>query len=150
MPAGKRLAPVLAELVPVLRRFGELAIDDDTAALLVGMSAATIDRRLAGERRKHQLKGRSRTKPGSLLKSQIPMRTWADWDDAVPGFVEIDLVSHDGGNAAGQSLDADGHRHRHRLDGEPQRAQQGPQMGVGRPRRDRGGDAVPDPGGRLR
>ena len=84
MPAGKRLAPVLAELVAILRRFGELDIDDDTATLLVGMSAATIDRRLASERRKHQLKGRSRTKPGSLLKSQIPMRTWADWDDAVP------------------------------------------------------------------
>jgi hypothetical protein len=102
MPAGKRLAPMLAELVAVLRRHDELDVDDDTAALLSGMSAATIDRRLATERRKHQLKGRSRTKPGSLLKSQIPVRTWADWDDAVPGFVEIDLVSHDGGNAAGE------------------------------------------------
>ena len=66
------------------------------------MSAATIDRRLAPERKKHQLKGRSHTKPGSLLKSQIPIRTWADWDDAVPGFVEIDLVGHEGGNAAGE------------------------------------------------
>jgi hypothetical protein len=102
MPAGKRLAPILAELVAILRRFGELGIDDDTAALLAGMSAATIDRRLAPERKKHQLKGRSHTKPGSLLKSQIPIRTWADWDDAVPGFVEIDLVGHDGGNAAGE------------------------------------------------
>ena len=102
MPAGKRLAPILPELVSVLRRHDELDIDDDTAALLVGISAATIDRRLAGERRKHQLKGRSRTKPGSLLKSQIPVRTWAEWDDAVPGFVEMDLVSHDGGNAAGE------------------------------------------------
>ena len=52
--------------------------------------------------RKHQLRGRCTTKPGSLLKSQIPVRTWADWDDARPGFVEIDLVSHDGGNPAGQ------------------------------------------------
>jgi transposase InsO family protein len=102
MPTGKRLAPMLAELVAVLRRFGELDIDDDTAALLSSMSAATIDRRLAAQRRKHALKGRSRTKPGSLLKSQIPVRTWADWDDAVPGFVEIDLVAHDGGNAAGE------------------------------------------------
>ena len=102
MPTGKRLAPMLAELVAILRRFGELDVDEDTAALLAGMSAATIDRRLAGERRKHELKGRSRTKPGSLLKSQIPVRTWADWDDAVPGFVEIDLVGHDGGNAAGE------------------------------------------------
>jgi hypothetical protein len=101
MPAGKRLAPMLAELVAVLRQFGELVIDDDTAALLVSMSAATIDRRLAGERAKRQLKGRRATKPGSLLRSQIPVRTWADWDDAQPGFVEIDLVSHDGGNAIG-------------------------------------------------
>src|SRR5271166_2698468 len=102
MPAGKRLAPILDELVAILRRFGELDIDDETAALLAGMSAATIDRRLAPERKKHQLKGRSTTKPGSLLKSQIPIRTWADWDDAVPGFVEIDLVAHAGGNAAGE------------------------------------------------
>ena len=101
MPAGKRLAPMLSELVAVLRHFGELVIDDDTAALLVSMSAATIDRRLAGERTKRQLKGRRATKPGSLLRSQIPVRTWADWDDATPGFVEVDLVSHDGGNAIG-------------------------------------------------
>ena len=57
MPAGKRLAPVLAELVAILRRFAELDIDDDTAALLAGMSAATIDRRLAGERKKHAAQG---------------------------------------------------------------------------------------------
>ena len=101
MPAGKRLAPMLSELVMVLRHFGELVISDATAALLVSMSAATIDRRLASERAKHQLRGRCTTKPGSLLKSQIPVRTWADWDDARPGFVEIDLVSHDGGNLTG-------------------------------------------------
>ncbi len=102
MPAGKRLAPMLKELVAVLRHFQELVIDDATAASLVSMSAATIDRRLAPERRKHQLRGRATTKPGSLLKSQIPVRTWADWDDDRPGFVEIDLVSHDGGCAWGQ------------------------------------------------
>jgi hypothetical protein len=101
MPAGKRLAPMLSELVAVLRHFGELVVDEDTAALLVSMSAATIDRRLAPERRKHQVKGRATTKPGSLLKSQIPVRTWADWDDGRPGFVEIDLVCHDGGNLTG-------------------------------------------------
>ena len=104
MPAGKRLAPVLGELVAVLRRYEELDIDEDTATLLASMSAATIDRRLAPERKKYLARGRSRTKPGSLLKSQIPVRTWADWDDAVPGFVEIDLVSHDGGHAAGEHV----------------------------------------------
>jgi hypothetical protein len=97
MPAGKRLAPMLGELVGVLRHFRELNIDEDTAELLVSVSAATIDRRLAPERARSRLRGRVGTKPGSLLKSQIPVRTWAEWDDAVPGFVEIDLVFHDGG-----------------------------------------------------
>jgi hypothetical protein len=101
MPAGKRLAPMLTELVAVLRHFRELVISDETAALLTSMSAATIDRRLADERAKHRIKGRVGTKPGSLLKSQIPVRTWAEWDDAVPGFVEIDTVFHDGGNRGG-------------------------------------------------
>jgi hypothetical protein len=100
-PTGKRLAPVMGELVPRLRRFEELDVSDQTAALLVAMSPATMDRRLADDRAKMVLRGRSHTKPGSLLKTQIPIRTWADWDDAVPGFVEIDLVGHEGGNAIG-------------------------------------------------
>lgn len=101
MPAGKRLAPMLTELVAVLRHFRELILTDETAALLVSMSAATIDRRLADERASCKIRGRVGTKPGSLLKSQIPVRTWAEWDDAVPGFVEIDTVFHDGGNRGG-------------------------------------------------
>jgi hypothetical protein len=101
-PTGKRLAPVMVELVPTLRRFGELDISDELAALLVVMSPATMDRRLAPARAAMTVKGRSHTKPGSLLKSQIPIRTWAQWDDAVPGFVEIDLVGHEGGNSAGE------------------------------------------------
>ncbi|HYJ57531.1 MAG TPA: transposase, partial [Mycobacterium sp.] len=101
MPAGKRLAPMLGELVAVLRHFRELAINDQTAALLASMSAATIDRRLADERARCKIRGRVGAKPGSLLKSQIPVRTWAEWDDARPGFVEIDTVFHDGGNRGG-------------------------------------------------
>jgi len=101
-PTGKRLAPVLGDLVARLRRFGELEISDETATLLVAMSAATIDRRLAPDRAGMVLRGRSHTKPGSLLKDAIPIRTWAQWDDAVPGFVEIDLVGHEGGNALGE------------------------------------------------
>ena len=100
-PTGKRLAPGLPGLVAALRRHGELDIDDITAQLLCSMSAATIDRRLASDRKKLELKGRSHTKPGSLVKSQIPMRTWADWDENRPGFVEIDLVGHEGGDANG-------------------------------------------------
>jgi hypothetical protein len=101
-PAGKLLAPMLPVLVPLLRRDGELQLTDAQAQLLVRMSAATIDRKLAAERARMLPRGRSHTKPGTLLKSQIPIRTWAQWDDAVPGFVEIDLVGHDGGSPFGQ------------------------------------------------
>jgi len=46
-------------------------------------------------------KGRSGTRPGSLLKKQIPVRMFSQWDDARPGFLECDLVGHDGGNVSG-------------------------------------------------
>lgn len=101
-PAGKRLAPMLPELVPLLRRHGELDLDDATAVLLAAMSAATIDRKLAGARSKMLPHGRSHTKPGSMLKSRIAMRTWADHDEDTPGYVEVDLVAHEGGNARGR------------------------------------------------
>ncbi len=107
-PAGKRMAPFLPEIVDRLRACGELKISDEVRELLVSMSAATIDRRLAGERARLRLKGRSGTKPGSLLKSQIPIRTWADWNENKPGYVEIDCVGHEGGDPRGdfcQSLD---------------------------------------------
>ena len=84
-PAGVRLAPFLPETVARLRACGELDIDDNLAARLCAMSAATTDRRLAGDRARLAIKGRSGTKPGSLLKGQIPVRTWADLDDSRPG-----------------------------------------------------------------
>jgi len=65
----------------------------------VATSPATIDRRLAGDRAKMTLRGRTHTEPGSLLKTQIQIRAWVDWDEAVLGFVEIDLYGHEGGNA---------------------------------------------------
>jgi hypothetical protein len=92
-PTGKRLAPVLGELVARLRRFDELDISDATAAALLGMSAATMDRRLAPARAKMLPGGGSHTKPGSLLKSKIPIRTCAEWDDAVPGALTDLLTS---------------------------------------------------------
>src|ERR1700730_6365526 len=65
-PAGKRLAPFLPEIVERLIACGELDISDTTRYQLVRMSAATIDRRLAPDRARWQLRGRSLTKPGSL------------------------------------------------------------------------------------
>jgi Integrase core domain len=100
--AGKRLAPMLASLVPMLLRDGELDLDDTEAALLVAMSAATIDRRLRPAKERDGFAAMSHTKPGSILKSQIPIRTWSEWDDTTPGFVEIDLVGHEGGNSHGE------------------------------------------------
>jgi hypothetical protein len=100
-PAGKRLAPFLAEMVEVLERTGELRVSAEVRAKLCRVSAATIDRALAPERARLRVKGRSGTKPGSILKRQIPIRTFADWDDARPGFCEMDLVAHDGGDPAG-------------------------------------------------
>lgn len=101
-PSGKRLAPMLATVVPLLRRDGDITMTDSQAAALVAMSAASIDRHLAAERARCGARGRSHTKPGSLLKSQIPVRTWAEWSENTPGFVEIDLVGHEGGNSSGE------------------------------------------------
>ena len=101
-PAGKRLAPMLSGIVPLLRRDGDIDLDDTEAALLMSMSAASIDRYLAPERARLMSRGRSHTKPGTLLKSQIPIRTWAEWTEDLPGFVEIDLVGHEGGNSSGE------------------------------------------------
>ena len=100
-PCGRLLAAALVDLVPRLRGFNELDISDATATKLLTIAPATIDRRLKAERGKLGSRGRSHTKPGSLLKDSIPMHTWADWDDNRPGFVEIDLVGHEGGNNRG-------------------------------------------------
>jgi hypothetical protein len=101
-PCGRLLAAALPGLVPRLRRFDGLDIADGTAALLLKIAPATIDRRLKADRAKLDPRGRSHTKRGTLLKDSIPMRTWAEWNDAVPGFVEIDLVGHEGGNFKGE------------------------------------------------
>lgn len=106
---GKRLGPYLAEIIPTLERLGELTIDDAVRRKLMAISPATIDRLLAPVRKRYQLKARSHTKPGTLLKQQIPIRTFSDWDELRPGFVEIDLVSHEGKDPRGDfayTLDA--------------------------------------------
>ena len=101
-PCGKRLAPFLQEIIAALERHGELSVDPKVRAKLIAISPATIDRVLAPDRKRLRVRGRSGTKPGSLLKAQIPIRTFADWDETGPGFCEIDLVAHDGGNNLGE------------------------------------------------
>ena len=98
---SKRLAPFLSEIIPVLERWGEIKLNLKVREKLLKISAATIDRLLTDTRKRFRIKGRSTTKPGTLLKKSIPIRTFADWDEKVPGFFEVDLVSHDGGVVRG-------------------------------------------------
>ena len=98
---SKRLAPFLSEIIPVLERWGEIKLNLKVREKLLKISAATIDRLLADTRKRYGIKGRSTTRPGTLLKKSIPIRTFADWDEKVPGFFEVDLVSHDGGATKG-------------------------------------------------
>lgn len=89
---GKRLVPFLPELVASLERHGHLHLTDEVRDQLLGLSAAQAPRSLAT------------TKPGALLKRQIPIRTFAGWDEAQPGFVEADRVAHCGQRAEGAFL----------------------------------------------
>lgn len=97
-----RLHPFLPEMVEVLERTGELVLEPEVKVSLLQMSVATIDRNLQPARRQLKHRGLSTTKPGSLLKEQIPMRTFADWDEARPGFTEMDLVAHCGETTRGE------------------------------------------------
>ena len=101
---AKRLVPFLPELVPALERHGHLDVAAEVRAQLLTLSPATADRILGPIRRDPALRGISTTRHGKLLKHQIPVRTFNDWDDAQPGFFEIDLVAHCGGHAEGAFL----------------------------------------------
>jgi len=104
--AAKRLVPCLEAFVEALERHGELRLDPETRALLLSMSISTADRLLRPHRAGPRGHGLATTKPGSLLKKSIPVRTFADWDDARPGFVEADLVAHCGQSTDGQYLNS--------------------------------------------
>lgn len=100
---SKRLKPFIPELLAVLERHHELELAPETKASLCQMSAATIDRCLRKERFDHP-HGFSTTKPGTLLKNAIPVRTFFDWNDLQPGFLEVDLVAHCGNSVEGQFI----------------------------------------------
>jgi hypothetical protein len=93
---SKRLRAALDEELPRLYSRGCLPLSQRSYKKLMRISPATIDRLLAG-RRSQIRKTHGFTKPGTLLKHQIPIRTWADWTEDRPGFCEMDLVDHSGG-----------------------------------------------------
>jgi len=98
-PCGKRLVPIVRQWLPFYeRRFGGLS--SRQRRLLGQISAATLDRLLAPARAEHPGGGRCGTKPGGLLKSEIPIRT-GTWDLSRPGYLEADSVAHCGESLAG-------------------------------------------------
>jgi len=100
-PCSVRLKALLPLWLPwAIKR---MALTAPVQKQLLTISPPTIDRRLKGKR--GQLKKRlyGRTKPGTLLKHHIPIKT-DNWDVKTPGFTEIDLVSHSGNSASGEFL----------------------------------------------
>ena len=98
---SKRLQPFLPEMVEIMRRHGQRQINAASEERLCRMSPSTIDRLLHAYRRNGDRKSISTTRPGSLLKNCIPIRTFADWPENKPGYMETDLVAHCGQTAEG-------------------------------------------------
>jgi len=98
---SKRFHPFLPELIGVLKRTGELRVTEAAEGQLYRMSPSTIDRLLRRWRGSGSRRGLSTTKPGTLLKNSIPVRTFSEWNESKPGFLEADLVAHCGDSAEG-------------------------------------------------
>lgn len=98
-PWSARLKALLPLWLPWIRR--RFSLTESEEQQLLSISARQIDRRLQAH--KTQLKRRlyGRTKPGTLLKHQVPIKT-DHWDVTVAGYAEIDLVSHSGSSAEGE------------------------------------------------
>ena len=98
---SKRLKPIISVLLPALERHGQLAIDEAIRALVLAISPATIDRLLSEVRLTARGGRRRRAGFSSAVRRTVPVRTFGDWNDPPPGFVEADLVSHSGPVAKG-------------------------------------------------
>jgi hypothetical protein len=96
-----RLQPFVPELLDRLVQCDELVVRPDIDKLLRQASAATLGRLLAPARATWPPRGATTTHPSSWLRSEIPLRTFADWNDTQPGFLEIDLVAHCGTTTEG-------------------------------------------------
>ena len=101
---SKRLVPCMEIYIDALERFEHIQLTDPVLEKLMTISASTIDRILNNRRIRGRAKGIRTTRPGELLKKQIPIRTFADWDDNRLGFIEADLVAHCGSFVAGSFL----------------------------------------------
>lgn len=90
----KRLVPSLPLLIQLIHAEGAWGFSEAVERKLLTISVSTCERLLRPHKKAFRPAGRSLTKPGSMLKSQIPVRTWDDWLETEPGFCEMDLVHH--------------------------------------------------------
>ena len=100
---SKRLIPFLPTAIEAMERHDHLHLTQECRSQLLSLSAATVDRMLRPYRQ-HEMRGLCTTRAGTLLKSNIPIRTFEQWDEQVPGFVEADLVAHCGSSVEGTYL----------------------------------------------
>ena len=100
-PCSRRFKAMIPLYLDALTRFGEIQVTRENRQLILQMSERTMDRQLQVARKNLEVKARTGTKPGTLLKSQIPIKMWTEWDHTRPGFLEIDSVHHNGGNPSG-------------------------------------------------
>ena len=94
---GKRLKILIPVLVEAMECHGHLQLDGVIRQKVLQVSAATIDRALAEARRHIDGQRKRRTGVGAAIRRSIPVRTFADWRDPLPGFFEVDMVEHCGG-----------------------------------------------------
>jgi hypothetical protein len=100
---SKLLIPFLPTLIESLEQHGHLHLTQACRSQLLSMSAATADRLLHASRRR-SLRGMCTTRAGTWLKPQIPIRTFQQWNEKEPGFLEADLVAHCGSQTEGSFL----------------------------------------------
>ena len=101
---GKRLAVVIPTVLPSLERHSRLKLSRADRALVLRVSAATIDRLLVDT--KIAAAGGRRRRVGfySAIRREVPIRTFNDWNDPAPGFCEVDMVAHGGTSVAGSFI----------------------------------------------
>src|SRR3989344_3242800 len=100
---ARRIHPMKETILEKGIEFGHIKVDPMTEMKVRVMSRSTLDRMISRVRERNAIKGISTTRPGVLLKSEIPLRVGV-WEETDPGFSEIDLVAHCGDNGSGMFI----------------------------------------------